>query len=60
MSILGHTLFHICINKLEEDTEWALIKFADAKMSDASDLLKGRASIQRHLDMLQAWPGRTL
>lgn len=52
-------LCFICINNLEEDAEWALIKFVDAKLCDASDLLKGRASIQRDLDMLQAWAGRT-
>lgn len=56
LSILGRTLFHICIyiiiciNNLEEDTASALIKFADAKSGDASDLLKGRASIQRDLE----------
>lgn len=66
LSILGRTLFHICIhiiiciNNLEEDTASALIKFADAKSGDASDLLKGRASIQRDLDMLQAWARRSL
>lgn len=58
-STLEHTLFHICINNLEKNTEWTLIKFADAKMGDASDLLKGRASIQRDLDMLQARAGKT-
>lgn len=56
-STLGHTLFHICINNLEEDAEWALIRFADTKMGDASDLLKGRTYIQKDL---QAWAGRTL
>lgn len=40
VSTLGHILFCILVNNLEEDTEWALVKFVDAKMGDASDLLK--------------------
>lgn len=60
VSNLGLIPFPISVNNLEEDTEWDLIKFADAKMGDASDLLKARASTQRDLDMVQARAGRTL
>lgn len=60
VSTLGHIPFPISINNLEKDTEWDLIKFPDAKMGDASDLLKGRASTQSDLDMVQARAVRTL
>lgn len=55
-SILGRTLFDVFLNDLEGGIKSALTKFAnETKPSGEVATLAGRATLQDHLDRLEAW-----
>lgn len=59
-SIMGQMLCNIFINDLSNGSEWTLAEFADdSKLWRALETLENKAVIQKDLDKLDEWSGRS-